>query len=147
MYKIVPQEEKIRKETRLVDCKNIRFLPLEKNGSVSFIPLKHLLLQVIIEDDNKEQLKLKLSTSGGINNPKFFVEHPSMMVHPTITVGQGKNKRKIADVLSPKVKKLGLKEEYDLSGFEERLRSLAGTSLTATILQLFATSFAALSAK
>lgn len=148
MYKIVMQEEKHGKETVEVACKNVRMFPIEKGGQVvGFGKLGFLLLQVIMEDERGEQVRLKLSTSGGINYPKFIVQWPDTMEYPTYFVGQGKRRREYADTLAPKVRKPGIKEEYELKDFTERLTRLCGAEMAGSILQLFAERFAQLASK
>ena len=150
MYKIVMQEEKHGKDTVEVACKNVKMFPKHGKGGeiVGFGKLGFLLLQVIIEDERGDQLRLKLSTSGGINYPKFIVQHPDTMEYPVYYVGEGKRRRgPFADTLSPKERKPGRKEEYELKGFGERLTQLVGDKMAGDILQLFAERFAKLANK
>lgn len=149
-YKIVWQEEKMGRESVPVQCKNVKMFPKHGAGGevVGFGRLGFLLLQVIIEDEKGEQLRLKLSTSGGINYPKFIVQWPDTMEYPTYYVGQGKRRRgPFADTLAPKERKPGVKEEYDLQGFTERLTRFVGADMASEILQLFAERFAKLANK
>jgi hypothetical protein len=147
-WRIVMQEEKAGKNTVEVACKNVKMFPKYSQGVLQgFGRLGFLLLQVIVEDDEGTQAKLKMSTSQGINCPSFVVQWPDTMARPLITVGEGRRKQTITDVLSDPVKKDGEKERYDsVKGFTARLERMLGAGMAGTVLQLFADRFAKLAA-
>ena len=147
-YTIVAQEEKRGRDTVTVECKNVKMFPKHGKGGevVGFGKLGFLLLQVIIQHEKGEQIRLKLSTYNGVNHPRFIVQQADKEEHPTLTVGQGKNRRTIPDTLAPMVRKPGVKDEYELPGFTDHLNRLVGHEMCGTIMQLFANRFAELKA-
>ncbi len=147
-WRIMMQEEKHGRNTVEVGCKNVKMFPKYKNGVLQgFGKLGFLLLQVIVEDDEGTQAKLKMSTSQGIAYPAFVIQWPDTMERPLITVGEGRKKRTITDTLADPVRKEGKKERYDdVAGFTSRLNGMLGESLAGTVLQLFADRFAKLAA-
>lgn len=152
-WKIITQDESVGFGNMVrVKCKNVKRRPsseaeLQKSPT-PFKLLGFVLLQVIVEDDNGEQLNFKLSTkSGGIQYPKFIVQHAPTWEHPKIMVGAHGRRRQIADVLAEKIQVAGVKEEYTHAEFEPRLKQIVGQNLGEEILDLFAQRFVELTRK
>ncbi len=142
MYQIIMQEESYGKNKIPVQCKRLRFFPIEgKGGETYFGKLGFVLLQVIVSD-GKTTLRLKLNASEGLAYPKFQVQHADTMDYPTLVVGEGKRRREIKDTLSPMVRVPGVKETYNASEFEKRVKGIAGAELANTVMTLFANRFA-----
>ncbi len=115
--------------------------PRGQGGNISFGKLGFILLQVIVEDEKGERLTFKLNASDGLTRTKFHIVHPSTLEYPTMTVGEGKRRRKVEDTLAKKVVVPGEKETYDEAGFVRRVK-LVGDELANTILSEFAKTFA-----
>lgn len=139
-YEVVMQEEVYGKTRIPTQCKRLRSFPIEgkKKQGTSWCGIKFPLLQVIVQDEKGSRLRFKLNLSDGIEFPKFVVQHPNRMQHPTIIVGEGKRKKEIPDLLSPMVEVQGVKENYDATDFEKRITQVCGAAVATEVLNLFA---------
>ena len=148
-WKIMEQEEKLPfgKGAILVRCKRLRYYPQENGGETTFGKIRFPLFQVVIQDETGKQLRLKCNCHGGLNAPKFVIKHPGSVDYPKIVVGEGRKRREIPDVLSPKVKVPGREEVYNTpSAFEDRLTKFAGALVTDEVMNLFANKIGAVAA-
>lgn len=142
-WQIVPQVEKLGKLEMVVDVKHVRMFPQKDGrGNVEgFGRLGFLCLRVIIRNDKSgRELKLLLHTaSGDVNNPGFTITHPDTIGKPQIVVGQGRNRRKIPDMLAADIVIPGEKEKFPYrEDFEKRLKFIVGDALADEIMGKFA---------
>lgn len=115
MWHIQDQVEKAGKSEKVVKCKNVRYFPIENQGSTDFGRLKFRCLRIIIKSDKKYELSISLNTARGIDFPGFTIKHP-------LNQFTGKCEQ----------------EKYDLvTHFERRLMELGGATLKDQIMELF----------
>lgn len=139
MWTIVMQEEKAGKACYPVQCKALRFFPMEKGGETIFAALKFPILQIIVVDPKGNALKLKMNAGRSIDHPEFTIQHPDKMERPTIVIGERKSRRVIPDMMASPVKVPGETERFaSLNRFRERVEPFLGKELTDEILGLFA---------
>jgi hypothetical protein len=138
MWQIIEQEEKRGKVSFPVACKRLRYFPQEHNGETLFGKIRFPLFQIIVANGKGATLKLKMNLNGGVAFPKFVIQHPDTYEHPTMIVGEGKNKKELLDTLSPKERVPGIKEEHNLATFEPRIAKILGATLADEVMTLFA---------
>lgn len=137
-WEIIEQEEKRGKNSYLVRCKKLRFYPIERPTGTEFGRLNFLLFQVIVQNAQGYRLRLKLNASQGLTHPKWVIQHPDKEDYQMKTVGQGRNKRIIPDLLSPKIKYQGEKETFTLQEFEARTTKMLGGTMAQEVITLLA---------
>lgn len=141
MWYLIDQTEKRGKAEFTVKCKHIRFFPITgKGGSVEdFGRLKPLVLGIILRSDAGYEVKVTMCVQhGDIRFTSYTITHPDTTGKPMIVIGQGKNRRKIKDELSPDVKIPGLKEKFPYEmDFEKRMLQFGGPTLLAEVMNAF----------
>jgi hypothetical protein len=135
---IVEQVEVYGRNRIPVKCKWLRYFPIEgKHGEVSFGKLKMPLFQVLVRNGSGMELKVKLNAAEPMF-PEWTIQHPDRLDYRTITVGEGRRKKTIPDMLSPKATVKGEREKHNHQTIEPRLTRLFGAVLATEIIDLFA---------
>jgi hypothetical protein len=138
-WQIVEQEETVGKNVFFTNCKLLKAFPIKKNEEIYFGKLKFPLFQVVINNEKGVSLRIRLNAYHGLHKPKFTIMHPDRVDYKEIFVGEGKKRRRIPDLLSPKVRIAGEKEHFDsVEQLSERLRQLTTEKIVQDILSAFA---------
>jgi hypothetical protein len=141
MWHLEMQTEKQGKNEVEVLCKHIRFFPkMGSTGQVEgFGKLKPLVLGLLLRSDAGYEVKVTMCVQhGDIQFTSYTITHPDTMGKPMIVIGQGKNRRKIKDELSPDVKIPGQKEKFPYEmDFEKRMLQFGGPTLLAEVMDAF----------
>lgn len=105
-WSIVPQVEKVGRNSSVVRCKRLRFFPIKgKREQISFGRFQFLLLRVVLRNGEVEHT-ITYSNKG---DRKFIYHWPPKWVYSRYTAANG---RTYEDTLSPKIKVVGDAQEF-----------------------------------